>query len=106
MRSKLLFVFLLTFSISVAASPQKKNKIDEAGLQFWSKFKAAVSTNDKEAVASMTRLPFLFQGRELAKAGFIQKFGAIFGVRVKRCFAKAALVKEGDGVLRSTNFSF
>ena len=76
---------------------QNKNKVDEAGLQFWTKFKAAVAKNDKEAVASMTRLPFLLENRELARPGFIQKFDAIFNVRVKRCFAKAALVKEDDG---------
>lgn len=56
-----------------------------------------MATNDKQAVASMTRLPFMFQGRELTRAAFIQKFDAIFSVRVKRCFAKAALVNEGDG---------
>ena len=97
MRPKLLGALLLILSISGAAAAQNKNKVDEAGLQFWTKFKAAVAKNDKEAVASMTRLPFLLESRELARPGFIQKFDAIFNVRVKRCFAKAALVKEGDG---------
>jgi len=97
MKARLLVTLLLIFSISGAAGAQNKNKVDNAGLQFWTKFKTAVAKNDKETVASMTRLPFLFQGRELAKPGFIQKFDAIFSVRVKRCFAKATLVKEGDG---------
>ena len=97
MNSKLSVVLLLVFSISGAAGAQSKNKVDEAGVQFWTKFKTAVAKNDKEATASMTRLPFLFQSRELTKPAFIQKFDTIFNVRVKRCFAKATLVKEGDG---------
>jgi hypothetical protein len=97
MKLLLLSILFLVFTSSGAAWGQNKNKVDEAGLQFWTKFKTAVAKNDKEAVASMTRLPFLFQSRELAKPGFIQKFDAIFGLRVKRCFAKATLVKEGDG---------
>jgi len=87
---------LLAFGCAAAAWPQTE-QIDEAGLQFWTRFKAAVSKSDKEAVASMTRLPFLFDSRELAKPDFIQKFNAIFDARVKRCFSKAKLVKEGDG---------
>jgi len=76
---------------------QSGNKVDAAGVQFWTKFKAAVVASDKEGVASMTRLPFLFQGRELAKPAFIQKFGVIFDVKARRCFEKAKLVKEGQG---------
>lgn len=97
MKPIFLIVSLLIFSGCSAAWAQNKNKVDEAGVQFWTKFKTAVAKNDKEAVASMTRLPFLLENRELGKAGFIQKFDALFSVRVKRCFAKASLVKEGDG---------
>ena len=87
---------LLIFSCSIVWA-QNRKQVDDAGLQFWTKFKTAVAKNDKEAVASMTRLPFLFQSRQLAKPAFIQRFDSIFNVRVKRCFAKATLVKEGDG---------
>jgi hypothetical protein len=97
MNIKLSVALVLVFSISGAAGAQNKNKVDEAGVQFWTKFKIAVAKNDKAATASMTRLPFLFQNRELTKPAFIQKFDTIFNVRVKRCFAKATLVKEGDG---------
>src|SRR5262245_29008999 len=88
--------FLLLFSGDVS-NAQSKSQIDEAGRQFWTKFNAAVASGDKEAVASMTRLPFMFQGRELAKPDFIQKFDVIFTARVKQCFAKVRLLKEGDG---------
>jgi hypothetical protein len=97
MKLRLLIACVLLIASCSAARAQNRKQVDEAGLQFWTKFKTAVAKNDKEAVASMTRLPFLFQSRELAKPAFIQKFDAIFSVRVKRCFAKATLVKEGDG---------
>jgi hypothetical protein len=93
MKSRPLVVLLLILSICVGTSAQTKNKVDDAGVQFWNKFKTAVASNDKEAVASMTRLPFMFQGRELEKTSFIQKFDAIFSARIKRCFAKATLVR-------------
>ena len=97
MKPRLLVACVLLISSFGPALSQNKNKVDPTGVQFWTKFKTAVATNDKEAVASMTRLPFLFQNRELAKAAFIQKFDVIFNARVKRCFTKATLVKEGDG---------
>jgi hypothetical protein len=97
MKPAVLIASLLIFSSDGSAWAQTKNKVDEAGVQFWTKFKTAVAKNDKEAAASMTRLPFLLDSRELTKAGFIQKFDSLFTARVKRCFAKAALVKEGDG---------
>jgi hypothetical protein len=96
MKRIFLIASLLIFS-APAAFAQNKNKVEEAGVQFWTKFKTAVAKNDKEAVASMTRLPFMLDSRQLAKAGFIQKIDGLFNARVKRCFAKAALVKEGDG---------
>ena len=96
MRRFMLFVTLMLFS-STFVLAQSGKQVDAAGVQFWAKFKAAVVANDKEAVASMTRLPFLFQGRELTKQAFIQKFAVIFDARAKRCFEKAKLVKEGEG---------
>jgi len=88
---------LLLLSSCAPAWAQGKAQVDEAGLQFWTKFRTAVAKSDKEAVASMTRLPFLLANRQLAKAAFIQKFEVIFDSRVKRCFATAKLIKEGDG---------
>jgi hypothetical protein len=95
------FMLVILISLLAFSSPfvfaKSGKQVDAAGVQFWAKFKAAVVTNDKETVASMTRLPFLFQGRELTKPAFIQKFGVIFDARAKRCFEKAKLVKEGEG---------
>ena len=93
---KLILAASILMITSVTGYAQNE-KVDEAGAQFWAKFKTAILANDKEAVASMTRLPFLFEGGELSKPAFIQKFGVLFDARVKRCFAKAKLVKEQDG---------
>jgi hypothetical protein len=90
-----LAVSLLVFSNAFVFAQGKS--VDAAGVQFWTKFKGAVVANDKEAVASMTRLPFLYQGRELTKQAFIQKFAVLFDAKVKRCFDKAKLLKEGGG---------
>ena len=97
MKKRLLTSLLVLIGICGLVPAQSKEKVDEAGLQFWAKFKAAVMSNDKETVASLTKLPFMIENRELAKPAFIQKFDTIFNARVKRCFTKASLVKEQDG---------
>ena len=65
--------------------------------QFWTDFKAAVSKGDSKQVASMTKLPFMLENKNLSEAGFIRKFDYIFDKKVKACFAKAKTVKEGEG---------
>jgi|SRR5215813_2516455 len=70
-------------------------KTPEDFASFWLRFKAAVLTADKEAVTSMTNLPFLFEGNELSKTRFIQEFDTIFDKRVKARLLKARAVKDG-----------
>ena len=74
MKNRLLGAFLLVIIACCTAPAQTKERVDDAGVQFWAKFKAAVASNDKETVASLTRLPFMIENRELAKPAFIQKF--------------------------------
>src|SRR6266498_4389227 len=76
---------------------QKKTPpMDPAFAAFWVKFKTALAKNDKEAVASMTRLPFLFDSREQTRAGFLKIYDQLFSARVKKCFVSAKPLKEGD----------
>ena len=63
---------------------------------FWPKFREAVAKDDREAVASMTKLPFLLEGRELNRDGFIKRYQQLFDRKVKRCFAKGQTVRDGD----------
>src|SRR5918911_2859893 len=63
---------------------------------FFVKFKAAVARNDKEAVAAMTKLPFLFDSEERDREGFIKIYDQLFTRSVKRCFSREKPLKEGD----------
>ncbi|MGH9764769.1 MAG: hypothetical protein ACREAC_28370, partial [Blastocatellia bacterium] len=63
---------------------------------FWTKFKAAVAGNDKEAVASLTELPFGLNGENLDRAAFIAQFDSIFDKQVKRCFPRAKPIRDQE----------
>lgn len=63
---------------------------------FWIKFKTALARKNKAAVASMTKLPFGFDRRELDRAAFIRRFDTIFDRATKRCFARQKPVKDTD----------
>src|SRR5262245_66362096 len=89
-------LFLLAMSSMVMSAQTRSKQTPEDFASFWPRFKAAVSAADKEAVASMTKLPFLFEGDELSKARFIEKFDTIFDKRVKARILKARPVKDGS----------
>jgi hypothetical protein len=63
---------------------------------FWSSFKAVVARNDKQAVADVTKLPFLYDSKERDREGFLKIYPELFTRRVRRCVATAKLVKEGE----------
>ena len=71
-------------------------RIDPAFNAFWIKFKAAVARSDKGGVADLTKLPFMMDGKNLDRAGFIKRYGSLFTPRVRRCFARAKLTKDQD----------
>ena len=51
---------------------------------------------NKEAIASMTKFPFVNGGSILTKADFMKKCDAIFSAKVQRCFRDAKPVKADD----------
>lgn len=63
---------------------------------FWKTFKAAMARNDKQAVADVTKLPFLFDSQERDRAGFIKIYNELFTRNIRRCIAKAKPIKEGE----------
>ncbi len=63
---------------------------------FWIRFRTAMIKNDKEAIASMTRFPFLYDSKERSRAGFMAIQIKLFTRRVRKCFATAKPLKEGD----------
>ncbi|HET9530260.1 MAG TPA: hypothetical protein VFQ92_07910 [Blastocatellia bacterium] len=96
---KILVMFMLTLSALApleSRSQDRRPAADTAFARFWTKFKAAVAKDDKEAVADMTKLPFMLENRDLDRAGFIQKYNLLFDRKTKRCFATAKPLKDGD----------
>ena len=71
-------------------------RIDPVFNAFWIKFKAAIARNDKGGVADLTKLPFMLDGKDLDRAGFIKQYGSLFTPHVRRCFARVKLTKDQD----------
>jgi hypothetical protein len=88
---------MLLLILPIQSFAQSGSKaLDPAFVAFWTKFKAAVAKDDKEAVATMTKLPFFFDSKEQKRDGFIKIYDKLFTARVKKCFATAKPVKDGD----------
>jgi hypothetical protein len=63
---------------------------------FWRAFKTAIARNNKQAIADMTKLPFMLDGKNEDRAGFLKQFNSLFTRKMKRCIATAKPLKEGD----------
>ncbi len=99
LRVRMLLVSLLSVALigTLPAQAQTNRSNQPQNFKtFWLRFKTAIARNDKEAVASMTKLPFLFDNQELDRAGFVRRYNEIFSRRDKRCFARAKPLKDGD----------
>jgi|RhiMetdeSRZDD1v2_1073273.scaffolds.fasta_scaffold10004_2 hypothetical protein len=84
---------VLALSIVPAQTPTKPQTF----ASFWKTFKAAIARNDKEAVADLTILPFLYDSQERDRAGFLKIYGQLFTRKIRRCIATAKPLKEGNG---------
>ena len=84
---------VLALSIVTAQTPTKP----ETFASFWKTFKAAIARNDKEAIADLTILPFLYDSKERDRAGFLKIYGQLFTRKIRRCIATAKPLKEGNG---------
>ena len=47
-------------------------------------------------MAGLTKLPFMLDGKDLDRAGFIKQYGSLFTPHVRRCFARVKLTKDQD----------
>ena len=86
------FLILLSFNLATAQTTAKP----ETFTSFWKTFKAAIARNDKQAVADVTKLPFLFDSKEQDRAGFIKIYNQLFTRKMRRCIATAKPEKEGE----------
>lgn len=64
--------------------------------EFLLAFRRALADDDREALASLTQLPFLYQGEGLDAAGFRQAIPGLFTPPVRRCLAQARPIAEDD----------
>lgn len=61
-------------------------------------FRAALARRDYPAVADSTRLPFLFEGKPLARDGFVRIAPRLFDAKTRRCLAHREAMPE-DGAM-------
>jgi hypothetical protein len=94
LKRQLATVFLLALIISSVPAQTSANQ--ETFASFWKTFKAAIARNDKEAIADLTKLPFLYDSQERDRTGFLKIYSQLFTRKVRRCMATAKPVKEGD----------
>jgi hypothetical protein len=67
---------------------------DPAFDAFWLKFQTALKANDKEALASMTRLPFQGDSNALDKKAFVSYCDKLFDKKTRSCLAKQKPVQD------------
>ena len=86
----------LTFLVMVnpASSAEVKSE-GQSFATFWTQFKTAVASKNKEAIAGMTKFPFN-HGKQLTKAEFLKQFDVIFNAKVRKCFQNAKPEKESN----------
>jgi len=94
LKRQLATIALLALTISIV--PAQTSTKPETFASFWKTFKAAMARNDKEVIADLTKLPFLYDSKERDRAGFLKIYGQLFTRKVRRCIATAKPVKEGD----------
>lgn len=91
-----LFSINLVLSILVLAYALPARAAEEKFDEFWTKFKAAIQRNDKNAIAEMTKFPYLLQGNFLNKAQFIKSYGTIFDASTRKSLVKQKPLKDKD----------
>jgi hypothetical protein len=82
-------------NLTVVSAQTGRAQTPQTFASFLVKFKAAVMSGDKQTVASMTKLPFMFEGEELDEYGFIRKLDDLFDKQIKGCLRKARPVRDG-----------
>jgi hypothetical protein len=90
------FTGVLVLCVALTCANAQTSSSPATFTSFWKTFKAAMARNDKQAVADVTKLPFLFESQERDRAGFIKIYDQLFTRKIRRCIATAKPVKEGE----------
>ncbi|MEP6920561.1 MAG: hypothetical protein ABI967_05500 [bacterium] len=94
-RARIWSVTLLLLLISQQSVPGQAAR-DQEFKTFWPRFRSAVVNHDKEAIASMTKFPFLYESEERTRASFLKIQDQLFTRKIRKCFATAKPLKERD----------
>jgi hypothetical protein len=78
-------LFLIVALVCSLSSASAK---DAAFDSFWTDFKSALVKNDKEAISSLTTLPFESYDGKLNKTQFIKYCDKIFSKKTRDCLVK------------------
>ena len=89
-RPSLVAVTILVFGIAVPDAIAADKSWDD----FWRQFKQAIQKNDKEAVANMTKLPYLLDSKSLNRQQFLTKYEVLFPKRVRQGLLKEKPVAD------------
>lgn len=89
---------LLFLASTLPAAGQRRGPTSDPSFNaFWTQFKDAIAKNDKNRVADMTKLPFMMNSVDHDRGGFIKEYPKLFTPRMRRCFPRAKVIKEGEG---------
>lgn len=88
-------VYLTIFSLLFALTTTPQSSSQEFA-KFWSKFRAAVIKNDREAVASMTKLPFFLSNEPLDKSKFIKRYPKLFDREIRSCLMNEKPAEDNE----------
>lgn len=89
---------IASFAVLALLAPSALAK-DTAFDAFWLKFKTALQKNDKEAIASLTKLPYGYDKPVKTKKEFMVYCDKIFPKKIRDCLVKQKPVQD------KTNFS-
>lgn len=94
---RLIVLFCLSVFLFLATSASAVE--DKQWEPFWSKFKTALQKNDTASIASMTKLPYKLDLKDLNREQFIQKCSVIFSPGVRKCMLKEKPQRDRDSYM-------
>lgn len=84
----------ITVAVLLALFSGAAEAKDAAFDAFWTKFQTALKTNDKEAIADMTRMPYQSYDKPLDRKAFIAYCDKIFSKKTRDCLVKQKPVED------------
>jgi hypothetical protein len=87
---------LLALLLATAPAAGAAARDDPDFAAFLQRFRAALRAGDAAAVANLTRLPFLFEGRPRDREAFIRIVPTLFGGATTDCLLHARPVAEAQ----------